>query len=171
VGYRLIVPNMEIKKQFLDYLDEWKKEPRIVPDCVDLKKKTFEDWLSQNISYRYSSNVPSYMVSSTTFLLVDDSNYIYGALDFRHYLNESLLALAGHIGYGVRPSQRRKGYAKMMLNMALDIIKEKGYDKVLISCAKSNVASRNTILSQGGFMENEVLYKDEVYQRFWIYLK
>jgi predicted acetyltransferase len=171
MGYRLIIPNMEIKKQFIDYDKEWKKEPRIVPDCCDLKKKSFEDWLKQNISYRYESNVPSYMVSSTTFLLVDETNYIYGALDFRHYLNESLLALGGHIGYGVRPSQRKKGYAKMMLGMALEIIKNKGYDKVLISCLKSNIGSQRTILSQGGVLENEVVYKNEIYQRYWIYLK
>lgn len=169
MSYRLILPSIEIKEQFIDYVNEWKDEV-MVPSSCDLRGKSFEKWLKQNIAYRYEANVPSFMVSATTFLLVDDNNYIIGAIDFRHRLNDSLRMLGGHIGYGIRPSKRGQGYAKIMLKMLLDLIKQKGYQRVMISCLKSNEPSRRTILSQGGILENEIVYKDEVYQRFWIYL-
>lgn len=168
--YRLILPDLTIKEQFIDFVNEWKDEV-LVPSSCNLKGLTFEKWLLQNIAYRYEANVPSFMVSSTTFLLVDENNYIYGAIDFRHRLNDTLLMLGGHIGYGIRPSQRGKGLAKIMLKLLLDLVKSYGYDKVMISCLKANEPSRRTILSQGGVLENEITYKNEVYQRYWIYLK
>ena len=75
------------------------------------------------------------------------------------------------IYYGIRPSQRGKGLAKIMLKLLLDLVKSYRYDKVMISCLKANEPSRRTILSQGGILENEITYKNEVYQRYWIYLK
>lgn len=168
--YRLILPDLTIKEQFMEFVNEWKDEV-LVPISCDLNGMSYEKWLQKNISYRYETYVPSFMVSATTFLLVDENNYIYGAIDFRHRLNDTLLMLGGHIGYGIRPSQRGKGLAKIMLGLLLNVIKKHGYQKVLISCLKSNEPSRKTILAQGGVLENEITYKNEVYQRYWIYLK
>ena len=94
-----------------------------------------------------------------------------GAVDIRHYLNDYLLQYAGHIGDGIRPSERRKGYATEMIRLSLIECKKLGINNVLMVCDKSNVASRKTIIKNGGILENEFLDEDgEVQQRFWIKL-
>lgn len=64
-----------------------------------------------------------------------------GAVNIRHRLNEKLLNSGGHIGYGIRPSERRKGYASVLLALTLEITRDMGLNKVLLVCDKGNVAS------------------------------
>jgi predicted acetyltransferase len=45
---------------------------------------------------------------------------ILGSVNIRHCLNEDLLFRGGHIGYGIRPTQRKNGYATLMLGLALE---------------------------------------------------
>ena len=93
-------------------------------------------------------------------------------LQVRHYLNEHLLRFGGHIGYSVRPSERRRGYAKAMLQAALPFCREMGIKKVLITCDENNPASEKTILANGGKYESTVYEPDEKInlKRFWIEL-
>lgn len=82
-----------------------------------------------------------------------------------------MLKFGGHIGYGVRPSERRKGYASKMLRMALDKCKAMGIDQVLITCNKDNAASVKTIIANGGIYENELAEDNgNVVKRYWIEL-
>ena len=96
---------------------------------------------------------------------MDDSKNI------RHYLNDYLLNYGGHIGDGIRPSERGKGYATEMIRLSLSECKKLGLDKVLMVCNKSNIASAKTIIKNGGILENEFTTEDgKTYQRYWIYL-
>ena len=90
----------------------------------------------------------------------------------RHYFNEFLEKYAGHIGYSVAPSERRKGYATQMLQIGLTKCKEMGIHKVLIACIDTNEASRRTILKNGGVYESTVQepHKGANLQRYWIEL-
>ena len=88
--------------------------------------------------------------------MAQDSTRIIGAIHFRHELNEYLLLHGGHIGYGIRPSERRKGYAVLMLGMMLDILRKMNFGKVLITCDDGNAASARTIERNGGLLENIV---------------
>lgn len=92
-------------------------------------------------------------------------------IDIRHFLNDYLEQFGGHIGYSVRKSERKKGYAKMMLALALGECKELNIDRVLLTCSKDNIPSMKTILSQNGVLENEVLKGDRITCRYWIDLK
>lgn len=83
-------------------------------------------------------------------------------LYIRHELNDYLLQYGGHIGYGVRSSQRRK--------LALPIAKELGINKAPITCDKNNIGSAKTIMNNGGILENEVGNENEITQRYWIEL-
>mgnify|MGYP003312682671 CR=1 FL=1 len=93
--------------------------------------------------------------SSVFFLLDDDRNILLGAVDIRHYLNDYLLQYAGHIGDGIRPSERRKGFATEMIRLALLECKQLGITKVLMVCDKFNIASAKSIIKNGGILENE----------------
>ena len=108
---------------------------------------------------------------SVFFLLDEDRDRLLGAVNIRHYLNEHLLKEGGHIGDGIRPSERRKGYATEMVRLALLECKKLGIDRVLMTCDKDNIGSAKSILKNGGVLENEFLNEDgEIEQRYWIYL-
>ena len=77
-------------------------------------------------------------------------------LNIRHDLSDELVQKYGHIGYGVRPSERRKGYANKMLAYALKECKKLGLNTVILGCYKQNIGSAKTILKNGGRLIREV---------------
>lgn len=91
-----------------------------------------------------------------------------GAVNIRHYLNDSLLLDGGHIGDGVRPSERRKGIASKMISLALLECKKLGIEKVLMVCNKNNIGSAKSIKNNGGILENEIFVNGVIVQRYWI---
>ena len=132
------------------------------------------EWLKHNKRMEHPDTVPKDKVPATQFALVDPENgRILGMLQVRHYLNEYLRNFAGNIGYSVRPTERRKGYAKKMLKQALVFCREElGLDKVLISCLVENEPSRRTILACGGVFEEKVYEHIEGVwlEKYWISL-
>ncbi|MDF2542451.1 MAG: acetyltransferase, family [Herbinix sp.] len=111
-------------------------------------------------------------VPSTLYLLKNHNNRIMGALSLRHRLTDELKMFGGHIGYGIRPSERNKGYATVMLKYALDYVKELNISTIYISCDKDNIASSKVIQNNGGVLEWEGYYQpvNRVIQRYRIFL-
>ncbi|MDE6656448.1 MAG: GNAT family N-acetyltransferase [Anaeroplasmataceae bacterium] len=136
-----------------------------------LIKVSAEEWLKFNKDMEMTSN-PSY-AKSLQYGLFDQENRLLGLIQIRLELKGYLIEFGGHIGYCVRPSERRNGYAKTMLNLALDICKQMGLDKVLITCLEKNIASAKTIEACGGIFE-KIVFDDKNYQafmkRYWIEL-
>jgi len=92
-------------------------------------------------------------------------------ISLRHSLNGGYLAEhGGHIGYGVRPLERRKGYAKTMLKLCLEEARALGLDKVLVCCDLDNAGSRGAIKACGGKFERLAITGAEVDERYWISL-
>ena len=161
--------SLEMKDEYLSYISEWGEE-KIVPFSSTLQDMEYEEWLRKTSEAECRETCPKELVPAYTYFLVDDDDRILGAINIRFELNEYLYNFGGHIGYGIRPSERRKGYGKEMLKLALPIAKEIGLEKVLITCDKLNTASAKTIMSQGGVLENEVEEEGEIVQRYWIKL-
>ena len=116
---------------------------------------------------------PKYVEADQYMLVHEGESRILGMINFRHSLGEASSYLAehgGHIGFGVRPSERRKGYAKAMLMLCLDKCREFGIEKVLLTCDIDNEASRRTILACGGQFERLAQTGDEADERYWISL-
>jgi predicted acetyltransferase len=86
----------------------------------------------------------------------ESDSKIVGVIQIRHCFNEFLEKYAGHIGYSVCPSERKKGYATQMLRLALPECKSLGIKQVLICCVRGNEGSRKTILNNGGKYESTV---------------
>lgn len=157
--------------EYLEYLTEWEHlGGRIIPASCDKGERSFlqmlEKWEEEKSNAVYEKG----LVPATTYFLVDETGYIYGCLNFRHELNEYLLKAGGHIGYGVRPSWRQKGYATNLLKQGLQICREAGLDKVLITCDEDNIGSAKTIEKCGGVLENMIQDGDGVKKRYWINL-
>jgi predicted acetyltransferase len=129
-------------------------------------------WIDHCRSLERADTLPDVdWVTADQYMLVRrDSGRILGMINIRHHLNEHLSKFGGHIGYTVRPSERRKGYAKMMITLCIDRCLGLGLEKVLITCRSDNEASRRTILSAGGVYESTVYYevKDVNIERYWV---
>ena len=131
------------------------------------------EWLDHDEQYSRPETLPEGPVLSTQFILVREADdRLLGMLQLRHYLNEYLAKIAGHIGYSVRPSERRRGYAKRMLAMALPEARALGLERVMISCNVDNEGSRRTILANGGVFDSTVWDEEdgEMLERYWITL-
>ena len=105
-----------------------------------------------------------------TYRWMVEGDRVLGGISLRHGLNDWLINVGGHIGYGVRPSERRKGLASWALGLMLDEARKIGLDRVLITCRITNVASAKTIEKAGGVFEDiRGTGPDEV-RRYWITL-
>lgn len=159
-------PDEEMEEEIIAFNKEWEEAgEKLVPYAARLRGMDFHDWLSSE--RLMETNAPLGYVEASLYFLMDGKR-ILGAIDIRHSLNDYLIGVGGHIGYGVRPSERRKGYAFLMLSLALPIARKLGLKKILITCNKSNPASEKTILKNGGILENEIEDGDEIVLRYWI---
>lgn len=96
---------------------------------------------------------------------------LVGTLQLRHTLNEYLASEGGHIGFGIRPSERGKGHATRFLRLALVEASRLGLQRVLLTCATTNTASAAVIRKCGGVLEDarvSVRHPGETVQRYWI---
>ena len=170
--FKLSESTLEMENEYNDYIDEWEKDNKEIIPCASRRnivgyENLINQWRQQTTDKAYEQG----FVPSSLYFLIDENKKIYGALHIRHELNDSLLNYGGHIGYGIRPSERKKGYAQKMLSLSLFIVKKLGIKKALVTCDKTNIASSKTIINSGGVLENEVIKNGEVTQRYWIDIK
>lgn len=168
----LIRPNPMHEMQALEYINEHEdnNEFELHGGALLEKSNSFSSWLNQLAENSDKSTVnKDWVVSSTFFAIRKSDEKIIGMVDIRHELNDFLRSYGGHIGIGIRPKERKKGYAKEMTKKALKCCKEIGLSKIMVACYKENIVSRNVILDCGGILEKEFIYNDKkTVQVFWI---
>lgn len=140
----------------------------LVPYSLNQKDMNFPAYIASLNDESMGKNLPENWVPASTYFLMDDENEICAAVSIRHRLTDALLIEGGHIGYGVRPSARKRGYGTTLLELALDKLKEMGVEKALLTCDKSNIHSARIIQKNGGELESEVEKDNKVVQRYWI---
>ena len=166
----LVKPDLSYADEIIKYKEESLAESPIINGSAGLDRfSSIEIWFEELKKRSCEDTVPEGLVPSSTYLGVrEKDNYIVGMIDIRHYLNEYLTQVGGHIGYGVRKSERNKGYAKQMLKLALEKSKELKIKKVLITCDEDNIASEKVILSANAKLEDIRNVDGENKKRFWI---
>ena len=167
---KLVKLERKYRRHLEEMLEEWYGSgEKIVPYSIRrLDYRDFEHYL-QNLEIQDDS--PGLVPDSTFFCLDETQDIFVGAVNIRHFLNEALLLNGGHIGDGVRPSQRRKGIATAMIALALEECRKLGLDRVLMVCDKDNIGSAKSIQKNGGILENEVVVDGVTEQRYWIDLR
>ena len=175
MALRLVKASCEFKEQIADMREEWlapydgHDKNELTP--LAIFRNDYRDF-DYYISRLERDKPQDGMVPASTFFCFDDErNIMVGAVNIRHYLNDYLLKYGGHIGDGIRPSERRKGYATKMIALALDECRKLGLQRVLMVCDRDNVGSAKSIINNGGVLENEVENDGVVEQRYWIELR
>ena len=172
---KLIEPSMAYDREIQDYRREFLEMGSSMDGCGPLRRfDNTQDWLDQVEAMKQPETTPPQRVPSTQFLYLRESDRkVVGMIQIRHYFNEYLEKYAGHIGYAVRPSERRKGYATQMLHDVLPVCRSLGIERVLICCLVGNEGSRRTILNNGGVYESTVHEPERNIdlERYWIDLR
>ena len=166
----LVKPDLSYADEIIKYKEESLAESPIINGSAGLDRfSSIEIWFEELKKRSCEDTVPKGLVPSSTYLGVrEKDNYIVGMIDIRHYLNEYLTQVGGNIGYGVRKTERNKGYAKQMLKLALEKCKDLKIKKVLITCDEDNIASEKVILSANAKLEDIRNVDGQNKKRFWI---
>lgn len=155
---------MAYRKEFLAI------DSRMDGTCALNEYDDFDAWLANVRRYSSPETTPAGKVPSTQYLALDENEHLVGMVNLRHCLNDYLLEFGGHIGYSVRPADRKNGYAIQMLKLALDEAKALGIGRVRIACDRYNIASAKTIQANGGVLDGERYDPQDstLTQRYWI---
>ena len=162
-GLSLRLPEELPQGEVTGFETTWQGSPN--PAAAFLRGKPYEQWLEETITHR--TTVPEGRVPATLYYLVDREGHVAGALDLRHYLNDGLY-YGGHIGYGMSPPYRGRGWAPLMLALGLEKAKALGIHRALVTCNDDNLPSAGTIEACGGVLENVVLEEGKPLRRYWI---
>ena len=166
----LAEPSVELENEYLSFYQEWVHSGEtMIPWVISKDPSDFPQMVEFLLRSAQEDGVPEGLVPASTFWLVNHERRVLGAVNIRHRLTEHLFNAGGHIGYGIRPSQRRKGYATELLRLSLERAKDFGIKRALIVCNETNRGSEKVIRNNGGIPDQS--YVDEngnVILRFWI---
>lgn len=167
---RLVMPAIDLEKEYFSFYQEWiNSGEKMVPWVIQKDPTNFSEMVQFLHNSAKGIGIKEGWVPDSTYWLVNEDNRILGVVNIRHQLTELLMKSGGHIGYGIRPSERRKGYATKLLALSLEITKELGIQKALVVCDEINTASAKTILKNGGIPDSDYIEEDgNVIKRFWI---
>lgn len=130
----LVEPSEIYAEQIREYRQDFLDTNCSMDGCGPLRK--CEDpftYISECEKCTAQDTLPEGLVIATQFFYVRKAdNRLVGMIQVRHYFNDYLSKFGGHIGYSIRPSERRKGYATSMLNAILPYCREIGLDKLPI---------------------------------------
>lgn len=162
------VPSLARKEDAIEYIREHHEHNSNINGSGGLDRylDDYEGWLQKLEDSKQPSKdrVPAL----TYFLVRESDNKIIGMANIRLYLNERLREEGGHIGYGIRPSERRKGYNKINLYRALEVCEEQGIEEVVLDCNKENLGSSRTMIALGGIKQYEKIHDGELIERYAI---
>ena len=166
--YRL--PTADDKMILSEYVQEhYDNQETSISASLGLTASDYNSWVDK---IRQNATIGDSEWGKSLLYLCFDKQKLVGLLSIRYSLPKELSKKYGDIGFGVRPTERNKGYATAMLKYALSICKEKGLGEVILGCYKDNAASSATIKKNGGvlFAEDDSYKKGKISQYYLIKL-
>ena len=174
--FYLETPSLDRKNEIIDYINEFVEHKSDINGTGSLDKildgYTFEQALESCLNMQYEEYAKKFgRCPVKTFLLIrKNDNKIIGTINVRWNLTEKVKQFGGNIGYGIRPTERRKGYNKMNLYLGLIEAKKIGLDKVMLDCDVENLGSSKTMEALGGKLERTEIdpYDEILTSVYWI---
>jgi predicted acetyltransferase len=149
---KLIPPNENFVESYLDFISEARAQgDKIWEVLVPSSSESLKDFVARLL--RAQTSPEPGLVAETSYWAVQDQEVV-GRIALRHTLNKDLEEFGGHIGYEVRPSARRKGFATEMLKLILQTSKAREIERLLLTCSPDNIASNRTIQKNGGVLQD-----------------
>lgn len=163
-------PHRALRDSYRSMIDDFVAHgEKPAPFTLRFPSEDFEAFLAKLDGCARGEGVFEGFVPHTTYWLVVDGSVV-GASNLRHSLNDRLRRVGGHIGYGVRPSARGRGYATELLRRTVDAARSVGLADLLLTCDRDNTASARVIVKNGGLLDAEEFLPEEriTIQRYWI---
>ena len=159
-GMKLVFPSLKYKDKAIEYINEFYEYGSKINGSGGLdrclKESTYEAWLEKTLKYIDIANVPKSKSPAITYFYVrEEDDRIIGMVNIRLALNDFMRREGGHVGYSIRPTERRKHYGTALLDMTLKVYDTMGIRDVLVSCDKENIASAGVIKNCGGVLKDE----------------
>lgn len=160
-------PQRRFKANYIEGVWEYISEKRTVAWHPEILRQRFDEYL--RVLQQAESEPLAGMVPASRFWLISAENRYLGDVDVRHYLNEALGRYGGHIGYKIRPSERRKGYGKLICRLGIHEARKLGIGDILITCDDDNIGSCRIIEANGGKLQDKIDNDRAVLtRRYWI---
>ncbi len=163
-------PTIEREEDALDYLKEFYDYHSRINGVGGLDKYTdnYSGWIEKIEKDTQILPTEERVPAETYFLIRENDHRIIGMVNIRLTLNENLRHIGGHIGYSIRPTERRKGYNKINLYLALKVCQDHGIEEAILTCDKTNIASSKTMLALGAQLEEEFEVSEIIEQKYKI---
>ena len=174
-NFYLEIPNIKRKEDIIDYINELELYNSEI-NGIELLAKILDGYsFEETLENCLKRSNKEYAIKNgknqvNTYLLIRKSdNKIVGAINIRLNYGSGINKFNGNIGYGIRPTERRKGYNKINLYLGLLEAKKLGLEKVTLACESTNIASIKTIESLGGILNSsEIDPNDGILTNFYI---
>lgn len=167
---KLIEPSIELESEFFAMVEEHKTDGKdIINGIGSIDIENFKDSVHQAKDHVRGIGLPEGWVPASTYWLICQKRII-GTCNLRHKLNDFLREFGGHVGYSIRPSERRKGFGTQMLRLLLEKAQELGIEHLLVTCDDNNIASARVIEKNSGKLADKVIKDDSKVpiRRYWI---
>jgi len=168
---KLIKPTKNFEVEFKKTIEEFRSVGEnniesMYTRCGD----NFDVYLQKTLQAEGGVGLPEGFVPYTSYWTVLQNERIIGFCNFRHYLTSFLKIEGGHIGYSIRPSERKKGYGKRQLALMLEECRWMSYSRVMITCDFDNVGSYKIIEANGGKLTGNAISprSQKKVLQFWI---
>ena len=164
-------PTIDLKEKGLEYREEhFKYGEKVIDGAALLDELDYEKWLDRvNSNWNKETLKSDGVLSHTFFVVRKTDDRIIGIVDIRLELkNEITRRYGGNVGYSVRPSERKKGYATKILNMAKNYLYNLGITCIMVSCYSDNIASEKVILKNGGILDRKVKFNNKIVHVYYI---
>ena len=168
--FKLEFPTKAREADAMEFLAEFIEANTVIHGSggFDLYMDDYDGWLKRLAEDRVREATENRVPAETYFLVRESDNRIVGTINIRLKLNKALWNFGGNIGYSIRPSERRRGYNKINLFLALCVCKNRGMEAVMLACEKRNIASAKSIQALGGkliyeFMDEELGHEVQNY--------
>lgn len=169
--FRLLDPELSLEREYREMLQEMWDTPPHNGFWVPPQPDDFAELVAALRIESRGENLASGRVPQSTWWCEEEGGRLVGILRLRHRLNDSLMLRGGHLGFIVRPSDRGRGVATVMLRLGLEKAAEIGVRRVLLTCDTQNEPSRRTIERNGGVLDREPVSEEQTWLRYWINLE